>query len=66
MLKFIKGMHMRLTFCRRISICFNVMTYRDKHCKHSQEKGLGIFMRGYDAGLKDAKLDAMRAGDVKK
>ena len=47
---------MRLTIRNRIRIAWEVLTSRSGHDHPSQEKQLSIFQRGYDAGMKDAKL----------
>lgn len=47
---------MILTFRNRLKICYEVLTIRDKQQTFTHEKIQPIFMRGYVAGMNDAKL----------
>ena len=47
---------MKLTIIHRIRIAWEALTSRSGHAHPSQEKQLSTFQRGYDAGMKDAKL----------
>jgi hypothetical protein len=47
---------MKLTIRNRIKIAWEALTSRSGHAHPSQEKQLSTFQRGYDAGMKDAKL----------
>ena len=47
---------MKLTIRNRIRIAWEALTSRSGHAHPSQEKQLSTFQRGYDAGMKDAKL----------
>lgn len=44
----------RLTFKTRLKLAWEVLTYRGSH----SEKGLSTFIRGYEAGLKDGKMQS--------
>lgn len=48
---------MKLTVLKRFKICFEVLTVRSGHKHTALEKQLSVFKRGYDAGMKDAKLE---------
>ena len=47
---------MKLTFANRIKIAVEVLTTTSGHSHPSDEKQLSTFQRGYDAGMKDARL----------
>lgn len=49
---------MRLTILNRLKICFEILTVRSGHAHIANEKQLSTFLRGYDAGVKDEKLNA--------
>jgi hypothetical protein len=49
---------MRLTILRRLRICFEVLTTRDRHQTFTHEKCLPIFQRGYVAGLRDGHRES--------
>ena len=51
------GGDVRLTILARLKICFEVLTIRSGHAHTAQIKQLSTFMRGYDAGLKDGRLE---------
>ena len=44
---------MKLTLKRRLTICIEVLFARSGHAHTAQEKGLPLFIRGYEAGRKD-------------
>lgn len=46
---------MRLTVLARLRICFEVLTMRGRYGYPAEEKRLSVFIRGYEAGLKDGK-----------
>lgn len=48
---------MKLTIMNRIKLCFEILTIRSGHSHTAQEKQLSTFIRGYEAGLKDGKLN---------
>ena len=48
---------MKLTFINRLRLCFEILTMRSGHAHVAQEKQLSTFIRGYEAGLKDGKLN---------
>ena len=48
---------MKLTIMNRIKLCFEILTVRSGHPHTAQEKQLSTFIRGYEAGLKDGKLN---------
>lgn len=48
---------MKLTLIKRLKLAFEVLTIRSGHKHTAQEKQLSTFMRGYDAGFKDGKLN---------
>ena len=48
---------MKLTLKKRLIICFEVLFARSGHAHCAQEKDLPVFKRGYDAGMKDKKLE---------
>ena len=48
---------MKLTFINRLRLCFEILTVRSSHAHSAQEKQLSTFIRGYEAGLKDGKLN---------
>jgi len=52
---------MKLTIRNRIKIAWEALTSRSGHAHPSQEKQLSTFQRGYDAGMKDAKLSLENA-----
>lgn len=47
---------MKLTLINRLKLCFEILTLRSGHRHSAQEKQLSTFIRGYEAGLYDAKL----------
>ncbi len=53
---------MILTLVNRIKLCWEILTITSGHAHATQEKQLSTFMRGYDAGMKDAKMMA-KSGD---
>lgn len=57
------GNNMRLTILRRLRICFEVLTTRDRHQTFTHEKCLPIFQRGYVAGLRDGRLESNPSSD---
>ena len=48
---------MKLTFLNRLRLCFEILTAKSGHAHPAQEKQLSTFIRGYEAGLKDGKLN---------
>ena len=48
---------MKLTFLNRIRLCLEILTVKSGHAHSAQEKQLSTFIRGYEAGLKDGKLN---------
>ena len=44
---------MKLTFKRRLLICFEVLFARNGHAHTAQEKQLSTFIHGYTAGMRD-------------
>ena len=48
---------MKLTFLNRLRLCFEILTAKSGHTHVAQEKQLSTFIRGYEAGLKDGKLN---------
>ena len=45
---------MKLTFKKRVALCWEILTVRSGHEHIAQEKQLSTFKNGYAAGLKDA------------
>ena len=48
---------MKLTLINRIRLAWEVMTIRSGHKHTAQEKELSTFMRGYEAGRLDERLE---------
>ena len=50
---------MKLTFLNRLRLCFpvTIISAKSGHAHSAQEKQLSTFIRGYEAGLKDGKLN---------
>ena len=48
---------MRLTFLNRLRLCFQILTATSGHAHSAQENQLSTFIRGYEAGLQDRKLN---------
>lgn len=48
---------MKLTLKNRLMLCWEVLTARSGHAHKAQEKQLSTFMRGYEAGARDTRLD---------
>ena len=48
---------MNLTMVNKIKLCFEILTAKSGHKHPAQEKQLSTFIRGYEAGLKDGKLN---------
>ena len=51
---------MKLTFFNRLRLCLEILTAKSGHTHVAQEKQLSTFIRGYEAGLKDGKLNEKR------
>lgn len=49
---------MKLTILNRLKICFEILTIRSGHNHCANEKQLSIFINGYMAGFKDARLES--------
>jgi len=49
---------MKLTVFKRLKLCFEIITIRSGHSHTAQEKELSTFMKGYAAGIKDAKQES--------
>ena len=47
---------MKLTLLKRLKFAWNVLTYKDKYCKSTNIKGLDLFIKGYECGLKDGRM----------
>jgi hypothetical protein len=50
------GLRVKLTLAKRIKLAFEALTTTSGHNHSSDEKQLSTFQRGYDAGMKDARL----------
>ena len=48
---------MKLTIIKRLRLCIEILTVKSGHSHTAQEKQLSTFIRGYEAGLKDGKLN---------
>ena len=47
---------MKLTLKTRLMLCWEILTTRSGHAHTAQEKQLSTFIRGYEAGMLDARL----------
>ena len=48
---------MKLTLKNRLMLCWEVLTARSGHAHTAQEKQLSTFIRGYEAGMRDMRLE---------
>lgn len=48
---------MKLTLKNRLMLCWEVLTARSRHAPPAQEKQLSTFIRGYEAGMRDMRLE---------
>lgn len=48
---------MKMTFLFKLKLCYEILTLKSGHKHSAQEKQLSTFQRGYDAGMKDARLE---------
>jgi len=46
---------MQLTFINRLRLVWEILTIRSGHKHMAQEKQLGTFIRGYNAGMIDGR-----------
>ena len=46
---------MKLTIIRRLMLCWEIITITSWHKHSANEKDLSTFMRGYSAGMNDAR-----------
>lgn len=50
---------MKLTLINRLKLCWEILTIGNGQGHTAQEKQLSTFIRGYDAGRKDEKLEIL-------
>lgn len=48
---------MKLTLKTRLMLCGEVLTTRSRRAHTAQEKQLSTFIRGYEAGMRDMRLE---------
>jgi hypothetical protein len=51
---------MKLTIINRLKLCWEILTFKGNVDYPVYEKELPIFIRGYQAGVKDEKLDHLK------